>query len=1297
MAIENKNFTGGLNSDTEDRLIPNGDYRYALNCRLSKSDGANEGVVENTKGNTLVSIDLPQGENKTIGSYDNLTTNKVYYFIFNNKGNHSIYEFDASTKIITLILQSAQLNFKSNRFIDDPTMIDDLLFFNDRENPPRRINVERAKSNGYPTPFKQEYINQAVNAPGFPPEVEYTDDQNINTNNVRGKLFQFRYKYIYLDNEESAWSPISKVPLPNGETAFRPFLYYPTNINNAINVTVNRGDEFVKAIKIAVREGNSGDFLLATTIEKRKLGTPIPSSDYVYTFYNDENYIPLDNDGNEGMRLFDWAPQKADSMALIDGNRIALGSVTENYDPVDLDVEVDVKRDISVEETAPTVEELRRIDRWNGYGSSNPDPFNPGAWVFSGSGARLRSIGSKTYHLFGGRAAFRPTPVPTAFKDPFGNYNPTFSKPTNSFSDRVLILESGGVGGQKLYCTESLFTEFTVEAPQNPGARYAVRLKVQFYDLGDSDIIKTRVFTAQYTSVAGDTAASIANALKNEIINLGTVKIGNVTIDFDRTQSGTYSYQNGAQVASGKAVVSVWTHGVVLAADKNSPDPSPPFPTATGGDTAALSTMSCDIDAYASWTLQNRKSLKAGSRHGIGIVYYDSVNRSGLTNIPNERTFYVPFFTELNIPSGSVPNNTYIDLTIKHKAPEWADKYQIVYTGNQTVENLPGAEDSYKGFLHFKLADFGQTAPASTSGKTASLANITNYNDVIPEDVDLDYSFTKGDRIRFITDANNDYFSDYRDVEIISYDDTNKIIEFKDPNLPLADGVLVEIYTPKKQSGDEIVYHEVGECFPIQNGFHTGNIQDQGGSTNAIVRLEDIGDVYIRYREAPIGAVVESYSHSDYYVSNYWDKGRPNKFDNNIEQIKRVSTIRYSEPYIPNTNINGLSAFYDFNFEDYDQQYGEINRMYPEDKDLIVLQRLKVGKVRVGQDTLYSNEGTSVATVKSQNTVLSDIVYYSGEYGIGNNPESFAVYGNRKYFTDVPRGVVLRLSTDGLTPISENFMHNYFNDTFTRLINDGGDYRVLGQYDVRFGEYIISIQGNINNIEVNNPIDIKSPLIVVPPGVKDSQIGQTQNEVSESFEAPEFSEEQTSKLSVDFDVLTTLQSDVYVFETIAFSEVKKRWSTFYSYIPDYMVSNNISFLSFKDGELYIHNQNPLYNNFYGEQFPQQIKFVSNANPTTIKFYNNIFTESTSPFSMPEATNQFGQKTSLIESDFFDDEGVFKSEILMDENTPNVTNPLIEGDNIRCHSLTILLQNSDTKLVKLTNVGIGLNLSELTGR
>ena len=81
---------------------------------------------------------------------------------------------------------------------------------------------------------------------------------------------------------------------------------------------------------------------------------------------------------------------------------------------------------------------------------------------------------------------------------------------------------------------------------------------------------------------------------------------------------------------------------------------------------------------------------------------------------------------------------------------------------------------------------------------------------------------------------------------------------------------------------------------------------------------------------------------------------------------------------------------------------------------------------------------------------------FAGKYGISKNPESFAVYGNRKYFTDKNRGLVLRLSQDGITPISDSGMRTFFRDSLS--ISS----RAYGMYDEQKNKYIVSIQKIIN-------------------------------------------------------------------------------------------------------------------------------------------------------------------------------------------------------------------------------------------
>ncbi len=151
-----------------------------------------------------------------------------------------------------------------------------------------------------------------------------------------------------------------------------------------------------------------------------------------------------------------------------------------------------------------------------------------------------------------------------------------------------------------------------------------------------------------------------------------------------------------------------------------------------------------------------------------------------------------------------------------------------------------------------------------------------------------------------------------------------------------------------------------------------------------------------------------------------------------------------------------MSSFFLESFNEYDKEKGSIQKLYSEDRTLIIFQELKVGMVMV--NTAVFNDLSGQGLIGQSTDVLSDIQYYSGEYGISRVPESFAVYGNNKYFSDVNRGVVCRLGANGITPISDNKMHNYFNDTFSEISKNKTNPRVMGEYDKRFEEYVVSIR-----------------------------------------------------------------------------------------------------------------------------------------------------------------------------------------------------------------------------------------------
>ena len=57
--IKNAFLKGKMNKDLDERLVPNGEYRDALNIDVDYSDGSDVGALKNIKGNAIIdSINL---------------------------------------------------------------------------------------------------------------------------------------------------------------------------------------------------------------------------------------------------------------------------------------------------------------------------------------------------------------------------------------------------------------------------------------------------------------------------------------------------------------------------------------------------------------------------------------------------------------------------------------------------------------------------------------------------------------------------------------------------------------------------------------------------------------------------------------------------------------------------------------------------------------------------------------------------------------------------------------------------------------------------------------------------------------------------------------------------------------------------------------------------------------------------------------------------------------------------------------------------------------------------------------
>ncbi len=144
------NFTGGkMNKDLDERLVPNGQYRHALNVEVSTSEGSEVGTVQNILGNKRVDA-LVGSDFNCVGSIADEKNNKLYWFI-SKYDKDVILEYDIDHDIASPVLVDkkagtgkAVLKFFGN-IITGINIIDDLLFWSDNKGEPKKINIKRCK------------------------------------------------------------------------------------------------------------------------------------------------------------------------------------------------------------------------------------------------------------------------------------------------------------------------------------------------------------------------------------------------------------------------------------------------------------------------------------------------------------------------------------------------------------------------------------------------------------------------------------------------------------------------------------------------------------------------------------------------------------------------------------------------------------------------------------------------------------------------------------------------------------------------------------------------------------------------------------------------------------------------------------------------------------------------------------------------------------------------------------------------------------------------------------------------
>lgn len=349
--IDIKRLSGIMNKDDRPEDVLPHQHIDALNIRFY--GGSNGLTAENIVGNTLIpNALLPAGQNECLGGFYDGVKQRIIWGNWNSNSRHGIYQYSIATGAITALLvcftnsTTDILGFDRDFPMCDADIIyttdidGDIFSWNCRNKRPKCLNLLQAENNTYGANWLEEYLDVAKEPALIPPKCAYENDAAVTVNNLRKKIFKFKYRFWYSDNQKSTWSSHSEIPVPfnytNPETDTDP------TKNCRIGIVFQTGDASVVKIEVAGAEslGNVfSNFFSAIILDKSDL--TIPDNDvYVWRFYNNEAYPFVEL--QESILLFDRVPDLANAQALLNGNVRIYGGITEGLDPVVPEVEMSV-------------------------------------------------------------------------------------------------------------------------------------------------------------------------------------------------------------------------------------------------------------------------------------------------------------------------------------------------------------------------------------------------------------------------------------------------------------------------------------------------------------------------------------------------------------------------------------------------------------------------------------------------------------------------------------------------------------------------------------------------------------------------------------------------------------------------------------------------------------------------------------------------------------------------------------------------------------------------------------------
>ncbi len=1352
--IDLKHLSGRLNSDdsnevmlpTDSKMAMNGRYRGTVpNLRFEGVEG--NVIIPNNQlpaGNNECLGSFYDGQKQRLFwmNWNSLGRNGIYLYDLVTKTISSllICFTDSQTDILGFDLD---FPIPSINIIYTTDEDGDLYCWTDRNKRPKILNIKSALDKLYGSNWLEEYLDVAKAPPSLPIKCAYENDDTATVNNLRKQLFIPKYRFIYGDNLKTVWSAWGNLPVPFKYTI--PQIDTDPTKNCRIRTVVQTGSADVKKIEIAFNELGS-DFFSVVILDKAALS--IPDNDvYIYDFYNNEQYATIDP--KESLLTFDYVPDKANCQELLNGNVIVYGGILEGKDPVTTAAIVSPHNDeIPLTQNTSSILSVTQHGL-QGFGSANI--INPIKFIVLGN-VRFKDVYSaqilvgSTMYTVTYTAALNDTPALvlaglSASAGGQGFVQISITATTLVIGQTSQILQKSNLLGVNQTITATFAINNSTKIINYNGGATAIGLffkGVQF----SVGALNSTILTVVSSMVSGsDLLITYTGEVVTQIASLTTLQFDPL-INQSIPAYDPSSKLNFALVyfdEKGK------TDGVLTAISFNAA--TPPYGITINFNYVGynipyfnfsitsrppiwakyyhivrtnnlsksnflywMSDRTFKDDKYAYISVETIQSYK--KRNPTSIISYDFAtgdrikfymlfNADGLpaTTYGNEHDYEIigqvvnpdingvtrnGQFLKLNLPTttsifdfsnGVSKQFDYylIDLYTPAKSAgkldeyfEFSQEYLIINPGtsncchqgqlqNQTSDLVtPATFKMDNGDAWFRKREInigdsisydlvaGLVEPGFILGQTLTNQILPNPDYHVATSVAYQQFITFGGAYNAPGWTINDITSTY----------TFRVQGIINGTCAAATTGTFRIRIGVVDSANSLIYYTLGQnSAPVVVGeqitFNVDTyivfppnsksflIMDDSPGSGFVMNLIS-GNLNYSEPSKTFNIGVFDPNFSDFFISKINANGRVHVVNPDEKTIKFQTILRWGLAYQQNTNINQINRFYGGNFDEVDRAKGEIQWMWAYARQLIVMQNRAVGQYGVYSKFLQSNTG-NVVTTTDEILTKNNISYYLGEYGCGEQYCQMIKAKHSFYFKDPVRGYDVRWANDGLEPISEQNKGQFFiqplfppyNKPYLRT--NGSKAKILGAYNFAEEEAVNVLQGG------------------------------------------------------------TLNGSTILPYTFSWNEKRNSYCSFFNFIDRDWIANGEEFIfTWKNGQLYIHNNTAQPANFDGVQYYPSITLAFNDKVGIRKTFNALSIQSNKKWVAEILTSEFNEQTGLQQMSSLNDGkdweprgNYFDAALLRDKNSMvDARLALLEGDFLEGQWIEIKLTYVGNKPVYL---------------